>query len=217
MLHLFCLASGELGGGEREHWFCIPCNVATTLIDCCCFILPLRSWDSWKKRQFWKNPAVRKQFCSPTYELRCMAGHVCHLCIIAVIEHCCQFLCCKKQRDWESCWHQFLSTVIGGCFCCCIEANAQGARSEFLALFLNLYKPYLNVNFYFASGKKSGVLSFWSQDTNFLIMRQVLFLDESRLRFDRLHNYLFSFFFFPPSLRAPNQSKILDSQFSAPT
>lgn len=84
-------------------------------------------------RETWllKKTAVRKQFCSPADELRCTAGRVCHLCITAVIDHCCQFLCCKKQRDWESYWHSFLSTVIGGCFCCCTEANAQGARSQF--------------------------------------------------------------------------------------
>ena len=136
-----------------------------------------------------------------------MAGHVCHLCIIAVSEYFCQFFCCKKQRDWEPCWHQFLSTAIRGCFCCCTEANAQDAKSHFLALLLNLYKPYLNVKFYFASVKKSGVLSFWIQDANFPITCQAFFLDESRSWFDILHNYLF--FFFSPSLQAPNQSKIL--------
>lgn len=30
-LDLFSLASGELGGGKRECYFCIPCNVAATL------------------------------------------------------------------------------------------------------------------------------------------------------------------------------------------
>lgn len=39
-------------------------------------------------------------------------------------------------------------------------SNAQGIRSQFFALFLNLYKPNMNRTFYFAQGKKSGALLF---------------------------------------------------------
>lgn len=113
-----------------------------------------------KRSTTFGKTAVTKQFCSLAYDLRCMAGHVCWLCSTAGTDHCCQLLCCKKQGDWESCWHCSLSTVIRGCFCCCREENAKGARSHFLALLLNLYKPYLNANLYFASIKKSGVLLF---------------------------------------------------------
>lgn len=52
-----------------------------------------------RKTSLLKKAAVRKQFYSQAYELRCMAGRVCHLNITAGTEHCCQFLSCTKQRD----------------------------------------------------------------------------------------------------------------------
>lgn len=157
---LFCLASGGFGDSERERWVCIPCIIATTLTKTAVASYCPFTAGILKRSTTFGKTAVRKQFCSLAYDLRCMAGHVCWLCSTAGTDHCCQLLCCKKQGDWESCWHCSLSTVIRGCFCCCKEENAKGARSHFLALLLNLYKPYLNANFYFASIKKSGVLLF---------------------------------------------------------
>lgn len=103
-----------------------------------------------RKTSLLKKAAVRKQFCSPAYELKCMAGRVCHLNITAGTEHCCQFLSCKKQRlrvllalvPLYSHRRLLLFLHRDKCMQCQIK---------FLALFLNIYKTYLNVRFYLAS------------------------------------------------------------------
>lgn len=87
MLYLFCLASGGLGGSERECWVCIPCLIAATLTKTAvASYCPFTARILKRSTSFGKT-AVRKQFCSLACDLRCMAGHVCQLCSTSRTDH----------------------------------------------------------------------------------------------------------------------------------